>query len=93
MTRASENTLDSLHGLAAEALIEEISAYRRGEVKDKDGNTIRCPPALIAQALKMLAENGIDTPARAGNRVDRLKGLIPDMDELEKSGNIVPIRK
>lgn len=93
MTKATETQLDGLHGLLAEHLANEIRNAASRPACDECGCRPGIPPALLAQAIKFLKDNGIDTPARAGNRVDRLKGLIPDMDELEKGNNIVPIRK
>jgi len=74
-TRATEATLGALHGLIADTLMGEINGYReRGEA---------VPPALLAQAIKLLKDNGIDAPAMSGSKIDRLAKALPDLDELD----------
>jgi hypothetical protein len=80
MSRASEDQFDLLHRLVVENLTNEIKAYtQRGEP---------IPPALLAQAIKMLKENGIDSPARAQNIVDTLAPHMPDFDETDLNDRV-----
>lgn len=84
MSRADEAQVDELHGLIAETLIEQITAYKCGDMlgTDKDGNTfaLPMPPALLAQAIKFLKDNGIDSPQRAQKVRDALAGRMPEFD-------------
>lgn len=98
-TRASDDAFDELHGLVADALIEQITAWKEGRLVDfgrvnggeKGEDYVKVlPPALIAQAIKFLSENGIDSPAKTGNKVDTLKNSMPDFDEML---NVVSIRR
>lgn len=94
MSRASNDLADEMHRLVAEALVEQIKAWKEGRLVDldKEGSYVKVfPPALLAQAIKFLKDNGIDQPARAGNRVDTLRDAMPDFDELE--GNVIPIKR
>jgi len=63
--------------------------------KDDDGEPLFVlpPPALLAQAIKFLKENGIDSPATSGKKVDTLAASMPDFDQLELGSNVVSIRK
>lgn len=78
--RGSETVLDSLHGLVALTLTEQIKAYADGKMVqlDKDGKAhpLPIPAALLAQATKFLADNGIDAPA-AQPKLDALKRALP----------------
>jgi hypothetical protein len=51
-------------------LKEEIKSYR--------DQKLPVPPALLAQAIKMLKENGIDSPARSREVKDTLAAHMPD---------------
>lgn len=90
MTRATDDALDSLHEAVTLTLAQEIQRYRNGEMKGAEGETLPIPPALLAQAIKLLKDNGIDTPARAGGRTDTLKAAMPDFDEAD---NVLPFRR
>lgn len=83
MSRTTDDRFDELHGLVATALIEQIQAWKEGRlVEAKDGEYVKVfPPALLAQAIKFLKDNGIDQPARKGNRIDTLKDAMPDFDD------------
>lgn len=83
MSRATDDLFDALHLLAANTLIEEINAYRNAV--DEKGNPAPkpVPPALIAQVLKFLKDNGIDSPARAQDLEDRLEGKLPNLADVE----------
>lgn len=78
--RGSETVLDSLHGLVALTLTEQIQKYKNGEVLgyDSEGKSypLPIPAALLAQALKFLADNGIDAPASLP-KLDALKRELP----------------
>lgn len=82
MTRASDDVVDALHGIVADSLIQQIKAAQAS------GEAI--PPALLAQAIKFLKDNGVDAPARQGSKVDTLKEAMPDFDE---HTNVTPFRK
>jgi hypothetical protein len=77
--RGTDTALDSLHGLVAMTLTEQINAYRDGLVRDGEGNKLPIPAALLAQALKFLSDNGIDAPA-ALPKLDALKRALPTFD-------------
>jgi hypothetical protein len=79
-TRASELTFEELHALTAESLIEQLKAWKTGRLVVLEGETYVkvFPPALLAQAIKFLKDNGIDQPAKKGNKVDTLKDAMPD---------------
>jgi 5S rRNA maturation endonuclease (ribonuclease M5) len=90
VSRASNTTLDTLHGLLAEAQTEELRrAIERARepvmIADPDnaGKKIRNPlyeplsPKLIAVAIKFLKDNGIDAPANSPR-------FSPLLDELKK---------
>jgi hypothetical protein len=94
VSRASHDLADEIHLLVAEALVEQIKAWKEHRLvdADKEGNLVRVfPPALLAQAIKFLKDNGIDAPAQKGNRIDTLKDAMPDFDALES--NVVAIRR
>lgn len=91
MSRTTENRFDELHGIVADALIEQIMAWKNQRlVTLVDGEYVKAfPPALLAQAIKFLKDNGIDQPARAGNKVDALKNSLPDYSD----DNVVPFAR
>lgn len=74
MSRATDDVFDALHALTAETLMEEVRAYR--ERKEP------VPPALIAQVLKFMKDNGIDSPQRAQNVKDSLANTLPTFDDV-----------
>ncbi len=83
-TRATSVEMDALHANLAETYTEALKKYREaGETPS---------PQFLSALQKFLADNGVDVPDRARG-VDRLRGQIPDMDELEKSGNVVPLTR
>ncbi|WNH52419.1 hypothetical protein [Stenotrophomonas oahuensis] len=70
MARASEEAADALHALTFQIVQEEIEGYRdRGEP---------VPPALLAQAIKLLKDNDINSPVRARKVADELAPHLPD---------------
>ena len=90
MSRATEDSLDGLHSLVSESLTEQIKAYRSGNVKDEEGMTLPMPPALLAQALKFLKDNGIDSPVRALKVADTLAAKMPEFDP--EDSNVIAMR-
>lgn len=88
--------MDGLHELVVDTLVEQIKAYKLGQMlgTDKDGNTfaLPMPPALLAQAIKMLKDNGIDSPVRAQKVRDALAGRMPEFDP-EDTGSVVPFAR
>lgn len=92
--RGTDTTLDSLHGLVALTLTEQIQAYKDGKMMqvDKDGvaHPMPIPAALLAQALKFLADNGIDAPA-ALPKLDALKRALPTFNP-EADNSVVQFR-
>lgn len=90
-TKATEDTFNSLHSLVADSLIAEIKSYT-GHV-DKEGKLapIPLPPALLAQAIKFLKDNGIDSPARAQQVSDALAGKMPEFDP--EDSTVVALRR
>lgn len=90
--RASGDSLDELHKLVAESITSELKEACKRPACTECGNKPGIPPALLAQAIKFLAENGINMPAQSGNRVDTLKDAMPDLDGVER-GNVVPMRR
>lgn len=88
--KATDSQFGDLHQLVAESLIEQINAWKAGRLVQLDGEkyTKVFPPALLAQAIKFLKDNGIDQPARTGNKVDTLKNVLPDFSD--DGDNILP---
>lgn len=66
---ASIDTLASLHDLLATSLTTELKKYT-----DK-GEPI--PPALLAQIIKFLKDNGIEAKEAEGNPLDDLTHNLP----------------
>jgi hypothetical protein len=91
MTRATEDSFDELHSLVADALKEQINAWKAGRlVTLQDGEYVKVfPPALMQAAIKFLDSNGVNTPARKGNRVDTLKDAMPEYND----DNVLPMRR
>lgn len=90
--RASSDALDELHAALARHLAAELERAANAQPCAECGQKPGIPPALLAQAIKFLKDNGIDMPAQSGNRVDTLKDEMPDLDEIER-GTVVPFRK
>jgi hypothetical protein len=81
--KATDIQFGNLHELVAESLILQLNAWKDGRLVVLDGEKYtKCiPPALLAQAIKFLKDNGIDQPARTGNKVDTLKKAMPDFSD------------
>lgn len=77
--RATSDLLDSLHGLLSLTLQEQLLSYRMA--KDEQGNQLPIPPAFLAQVMKFLKDNGIDSPHRAKKVLDTLNDAMPDFDD------------
>ncbi|MEM7200253.1 MAG: hypothetical protein AAF628_08320 [Planctomycetota bacterium] len=77
MSKATEELMDALHGLAAQTLINEIKAYSAGEHVDKEGNPLPVPASILAAAIKFLKDNGVDRPGRDEDVEDKLSELLP----------------
>lgn len=74
MSRASNDILDQLHGIQAEALLSEI---RRCQ---SEGEPV--PPALFAQVNKFLKDNGVDRALTVGDPTDLLSEELPEFDNV-----------
>lgn len=92
MARGTNEQFDELHGLTLTILTTMLKAAANGMLVDEEGTVTMPPPALIAQAIKFLKENGIDKPLASTKKEDTLKDAMPDFDELE-GGNVVAFRK
>jgi hypothetical protein len=75
MSRATEDTLDALHGLLAGVLKDELEAAvgRAAEKKEP------ISPQLFDKIMKFLKDNGVDTP-RSSKRVADLEDFLDDLD-------------
>lgn len=80
--KGTEEQFEELHGLVTLTYIEQIESLRR-EKKE-------VPISLLEKAAKWLKDNGVDSPARTGNAVDRLKGQLPQLDD---EGNVLPFAR
>ena len=97
MSRGSTEEFDALHQRTLRILNKMLEAAEAGMLcigTNDEGKPLigMPPPALLAQAIKFLKENGIDKPASDVKRTDSLKSKMPDFDELER-GNVVSLRK
>lgn len=81
MGRASNDSLNDLHGLQAEVLLAQLRAFKNGEVKDADGNVLPIPPALLAQVNKFLKDNGVDRAVIPGDPTDLLNDEVPEFED------------
>jgi hypothetical protein len=81
--RASDDDASRLHNLVCDSLLLQLEAWKKGRLVVLDGEKYtKCmPPALLAQAIKFLKDNGIDQPARTGDKVDTLKNAMPDFTD------------
>lgn len=95
MARGTDQALDALHGILAEALTEEITrslgrASEPLQIKDDEGKLIRNPayaalsPQLLAQAIKFLKDNGIDAPT-SSPRISNLERALAELDPDEET--------
>lgn len=77
--RASEALLDLLHGLAADALKDELERAIKRANANPDDPSFAINPQLIDKVLKFLAQNGVNAPASAP-KVDALAAKLADLD-------------
>lgn len=77
--RATSDALDALHGLLTDTLVEQIRTATRA--RDEHGNPMPVPSALLAQAIKFLKDNGIDSPAKARKVSDVLSKAMPNWSD------------
>jgi hypothetical protein len=81
MSRASEASLADLHRRIAETLLAELTEPRY--VVDKQGKAWPAPasPALLAQAIKFLKDNGVDAPAKEGSRLAQIASELANIPD------------
>lgn len=95
-SRGTSKEFDALHQRTLRILNKMLEAAENDMLAvgtDDEGKPLigMPPPALLAQAIKFLKENGIDKPASDNERKDTLKDAMPDFDELE--GKVVSINR
>jgi hypothetical protein len=88
MSKATEDLMDSLHGLHALTLLDVLKKYKNGDIKDENDKPMSPPPAFLAQVAKFLKDNGIDRPAATNDTLDVLAGELPNFDDFD---NVVGI--
>lgn len=78
--RALEAALDAMHGLIAEALVNELRMHMRrlDDTKNSD-EPYMIPPQFLDKVLKFLSQNGINAP-KSAPRVDALAVTLQDLD-------------
>jgi len=74
---ASVDALGELHALLASSLSDEVKRYQR------ENEPI--PPALLAQVIKFLKDNGIEAVEANGNPLEALTGVLPFPTDSELS--------
>lgn len=79
--RATEDLLDSLHGMTADAYLHEIKRLKKAKEP--------IPPALLSSCTKFLKDNGVDRAMKEGDKLD----LLGDELEMEFADNVVSIKK
>lgn len=87
MSRGSSDLLDSLHGLVADGLRQELE--RAIELANHEDPELRQPinPQLIDKALKFLKDNEITAP-QSNAPTNDLAQTLGDLD-LEDEANVV----
>lgn len=82
MSRLTNDEFDELHRITGELLIATLKSYKAsGEVP---------PPALLAQAIKLLGENQINRPAHIGRKARVANLPVPDWDDED---TVVPFKQ
>jgi len=81
MSRATDEILDELHGLQADALLAEIKRCRSNVDEDGKSDPLPIPPALFAQVNKFLKDNGVDRAVQPGDPTDILADACPEFDD------------
>jgi hypothetical protein len=79
--KATDEDFGTLHQFVAEQLLAELKIANSRPACSECGSKPGIAPALFAQAIKFLKDNGIDQPARSGNKVDALKSAMPTFDD------------
>lgn len=80
MGRAGSDLMDTLHGLVASSLTDELKrAAERAALPPTDENYAPLNPQLIDKALKFLKDNGIDAP-KSNPKVDSLALTLGSLD-------------
>lgn len=82
MSKATEQQLGALHGLIATTFASEIAGYVSREEP--------IPASVLAAAARFLKDNGIDAPARANDKLDKLANELEDLDF--DDSNVVALR-
>ena len=77
MSRANSDIMDTLHGMVADGLKQELE--RAMKATDELGNPLPMNPQLFDKAMKFLKDNGIDAP-KQNAKVDSLAGVLADLD-------------
>lgn len=93
MSRGSGDDFDKLHGLTLRILIRMMEGAEKGMLVDEDGHVTMPPPALLAQTIKFLKENGIDSPAAAKTQLETLHKALPTFADEDFDNNVVPIKR
>jgi hypothetical protein len=71
MSRADDKALDGLHALVAQVLADRL--------RDESVS-----PQMLAQAIKFLKDNGVDTPA-SSPRISNLERALMELDPDEET--------
>ena len=82
MARATEATLNALHETLASTLTDQVKKYSDGEFKDKDGEPLPVPSALLSTIRSYLNDNDINRPEdEEPDPEDTLSDELPDFGE------------
>ena len=89
--RGTEALFDSLHGLLAGALKDELlAAQARSKDRVVNGETVHgepINPQLLDKIMKFLKDNGVNAP-KASKRIDSLATELQSLDLDEEAMNI-----
>lgn len=91
--RASEDTLSKLHGMTAEAIIDELARAQARAAMYPDDPACAVSPQLLDKAMKLLSITGITAPL-AVKQAEDVKSKVAalyeqdvDLDAEALSGN------
>lgn len=93
MTRGTDEEFDKLHGLTLRIITKMMEAAEKGKLVDEEGHVTMPPPALLAQAIKFLKENGIDKPETKKDALRALREQLPNFEDDDPNSNVVPMRR